>query len=347
MNVFYAINALAAMFGFCLSAYITYSKHAQKPLVCPLQGECDAVVQSAYSRFLGIPLEYLGMSYYGCATFAYLYLSMTPVPPSVEFVFVTYVLTALAFFFSVYLTFLQAFTLRQWCTWCLTSAGVSALIFFIVAYSSTFNWVGFVDLYIHPLQFIATLGMILGVGGTTIADILFFVFLKDLKISSDESTVLKTIGQVTWVGLALLVLASFALYATHPTLLLMSAAHKASVLLLLVILVNAVFLHLMVTPQLVHISFGGEHDHTSGELRFLRQFSFALLTVSIISWYTLFVVYFLGDTLPSLSSIVASYGVLLLLGLGLMQHVERRLVAVKVGMISSGEKFTFPKSAEE
>ena len=326
MQPFYIVNAFGALFGFCLSFHIAHSKAKKQPLVCPMNGHCDAVVQSPYSRFLGIPLEYLGMLYYAISVVGYLILGLSEAMPDATLVFSVYIMSLVGFLFSLYLTFIQAFHLRTWCTWCLESAATSVVIFFLTAYSTTFNWVGFFDSHAIMVRFIAVLGIILGVGGTTIVDLLFYKFLQHLKISVEESEILAFISQVVWMGLALLVLADTILYGTHPELLGL-AVHQAGLCILGITLVNALFLNLLVTPQLVHISFGGVHDHTSGELRFLRQFSFALLSVSLVSWYALLAVYFWSEVPQSLSSIFAMYGLSLLLALVFTQFVERRLAS--------------------
>ena len=329
MNIFYAINACAALFGFCLATSIAHTKRAKKPLVCPLNGSCDDVVHSSHSRFMGIPLEYFGILYYGFATISYGILTVFPVPPSQEFLFITYVMTGFAFLFSLYLTFVQAFTLKKWCTWCLVSAGISTLLFFFVAYTTSFDRRAFIDMHTIALALISSIGLVLGVGGTTIGDILFFSFLRDLKISKDEATILKTVNEVVWVGLALSLVTSVILYSTHPLLLWYRPSHSASMLLLLIIFANALFLHLLVEPALVHISFGGKHEHATGELRFLRQFSFVLLTVSLVSWYTLFVVQFMSAQLSSMSGIIGSYTLALVVALVLSQRIEQRLASGK------------------
>jgi len=317
--------ALVSFLGLLLSLYIANTKRMSKPLVCPIGGHCDAVTHSDFSTFLGIPLEYLGIAYYGLATLAYLWLGVAMISAPVGLPFWVYIVTVLAFFFSLYLTFIQGFVIRQWCTWCLVSAGITALMFFLVASTSTLDWAFHVGEIMPILQFIVTLGLILGVGGTTIVDLLFFSFLKDLRISVEESSVIRTVTQVVWVGLAILLFSNSILYVGFPGLL-ANSAHRASIFVLAIILANAVFLNLLVAPNLVKISFKKTRERRPGELRFLRRFSFTLIAVSLVSWYALFVVYFLGNTSASLSSILGGYGLALLGVFALMVRVDKVLI---------------------
>lgn len=115
--------------GLALAAFIYIRKRREAPLVCPVVGHsCDPVVRSDYSCFLGIPVEILGMLYYAVVAGAYAALA-AGVLASPLLSSLLLGLSAAAFFFSLYLTAVQAFILREWCTWCLISAGLCAVIF--------------------------------------------------------------------------------------------------------------------------------------------------------------------------------------------------------------------------
>lgn len=131
----YFIVIAAAGVGFFISRHIARKKKDGKPLVCPIGFECDTVVRSAYSRIAGIPLEYFGMAYYALIAAGYAFLYAVPtllVPPALSFG----VLAASggAALFSLYLTGVQLFALKQWCSWCLASATLCLVIFVGVWY---------------------------------------------------------------------------------------------------------------------------------------------------------------------------------------------------------------------
>jgi uncharacterized membrane protein len=119
--------------GFFIALYIYKHKKANtQPMVCPLDFDCHAVVHSDYSRFLGIRVEVLGMIYYGYVVLAYVLIlgyQNGLVSSNSILTFPIYFLSPLAFAFSIYLVSVQAFVLKNWCTWCIISAAISTLIF--------------------------------------------------------------------------------------------------------------------------------------------------------------------------------------------------------------------------
>ena len=114
--------SIIAIIGFTLATYIHFHKRTQTPLVCPIGHECDAVIHSDYSKFIGFPVEVLGMIYYAIIVAGYL---MYPGQMTLQ------ILSGAALGFSVYLVSIQLFVLRQWCTWCLFSAALCTAIFIL------------------------------------------------------------------------------------------------------------------------------------------------------------------------------------------------------------------------
>lgn len=125
--------------GFLIALYIRHhKKNVEEALICPLKANCDIVIHSDYSRFLGMPVEVLGIVYYGLLAMGY---GLLIIFPSLEMPLVALSLlfaTLCAFTFSIYLILVQAFVLKNWCTWCLISAIICATIFVIDASSSPF-----------------------------------------------------------------------------------------------------------------------------------------------------------------------------------------------------------------
>ncbi len=115
--------------GFSLAYYIYHCKHKKKPLVCPLRASCEFVTTSDYSNFLGIPVEMLGMVYYAaiCALHAIVFVEPTLFTSLTAQI--SLCVSTVAFLFSLYLISVQAFVLKQWCTWCVCSALLCAAIF--------------------------------------------------------------------------------------------------------------------------------------------------------------------------------------------------------------------------
>lgn len=143
----YLIIIFVSFGGFLLSLYIRHKKVAKEALVCPLKFDCETVIFSDYSKLFGIPLELLGMTYYLIVAVSYgIFLGLSglggglmsiEIPQIIIFGILS--LTIVAFLFSLYLTFIQAFALKQWCTWCLISAGLCTTIFSLAVLASPYN----------------------------------------------------------------------------------------------------------------------------------------------------------------------------------------------------------------
>ncbi|HEY4490255.1 MAG TPA: vitamin K epoxide reductase family protein [Candidatus Paceibacterota bacterium] len=131
------IIVLLGFSGFLLANYIHDTKRTSTPLVCPLEGNCETVIHSDYSKFLGIPVEVLGVLYYSVITLAYFLFAFFPSSMPEVSLYFTLILSLIAILFSIYLTAIQAFILKHWCTWCLISAGISSVIFIISYYISS------------------------------------------------------------------------------------------------------------------------------------------------------------------------------------------------------------------
>ena len=133
----YVLVIFLSFGGFNIARYIRHhKKNVEEPLVCPLRANCDHVIHSDYSKFLGMPLEILGMVYYGLLAVSYGLIIIFSVfdPPIIDSILL-FIVTC-AFIFSLYLTLLQAFVIKNWCTWCLISFVICATIFILASSAS-------------------------------------------------------------------------------------------------------------------------------------------------------------------------------------------------------------------
>lgn len=132
------ILILLGLTGFLLASYIHDKKSKKKRLICPRKSDCNSVISSDYSKIFGIPVEALGMFYYAFIAiyhgiFSLIFLNLMSFPHSFYLILNSYIfvfcLSLGATLFSLYLVFIQAFKIRQWCLWCIGSAIISILIF--------------------------------------------------------------------------------------------------------------------------------------------------------------------------------------------------------------------------
>jgi uncharacterized membrane protein len=289
MSVFFFLTFLVALGGMGLAGYIYKTKARQENLVCPLDGHCDAVVQSQYSKFIGVPVELMGVAYYGVTALLYILFVLSVVPYTPFFSLVMVLLGLSGGLFSVYLVSIQAFVLKQWCTWCIGSAFLSLLIMLLSFFGSGLSFVPILVEYKALVVILHALVAALGVGGALITDVFFFKFLKDYRIANDESETLKTFSQIMWAALTGLIVTGAALFLTNVDGYLASSKFITKMIAVLVIGVNGGVLNLLISPRIQEITFGGKHVHHEGELARLRKFAFATGAISISSWILVFI----------------------------------------------------------
>ena len=138
-TIFRVLIALFALGGFFVARHIyKHKKPENTPLVCPANFDCEGVVHSDYSKFLGIHLEVLGMFYYGFIFLAYTALIFTPESLPALLVLILFTSAMGAFLFSLYLIGVQFFILKKGCLWCFVSAFISISIFILNVFAYDF-----------------------------------------------------------------------------------------------------------------------------------------------------------------------------------------------------------------
>ncbi len=120
---------LCALSGFCIALYIYLHKRRRKeaPLVCPIGHTCDSVIHSRYARVLGMEVTLLGMAYYGMIAGAYKLMIYEFILPAIVYQLLVFASIS-GFLFSLYLLSIQAFVLKNWCSWCVISAALTTVI---------------------------------------------------------------------------------------------------------------------------------------------------------------------------------------------------------------------------
>lgn len=313
----------AAFAGFSIAFYIRNKKHKNEHLVCHVGSDCSAVVHSDYSKFFGIPVELLGMVYYGWTAIGHgLLLAFPEFLPSWSALFLL-TLSLIGFLFSAYLIFIQAFALKQWCTWCIFSACLCTVIFGSALFSFGAEVVSLLVRNQSIIIILHAVAMAIGLGAATLTDIFFFKFLKDFKISEGEADVMRTLSQVIWFALALVVATGLGLFIPEAGELVQSSKFLVKIIVVSVIIINGAILNLYITPRLSQISFGKEHEHKPGELHHIRKVAFALGGVSITSWYTAFLLGSLRSVSLPFFSLFALYLVVIAAGIIGSQIMEQ------------------------
>lgn len=121
-NLLYVLGFI----GLLDTAYLIYHKIKGTDVACPFFPKewCRKVQYSKQSKTFGIPNSFAGFAMYlGIIILAYLQSRGSVGAWPLQF------LISFGFAFSMYFTFVQAFVLRAFCTWCVISAINFTLMF--------------------------------------------------------------------------------------------------------------------------------------------------------------------------------------------------------------------------
>jgi len=128
MKKLYIAAALLSLLGLADALYLTVEHVTGQSVKCTIISGCSEVLSSPYAVVAGIPLAALGAAAYftvfslaTLAAFGYRAAGtlLTPV-------------IAAMFFVSIWLIYLQAFVIREFCQYCLFSAAITTALLVIV-----------------------------------------------------------------------------------------------------------------------------------------------------------------------------------------------------------------------
>jgi uncharacterized membrane protein len=126
-------SLILAFCGLADSAYLAEHVASNTPVICNIQGlsDCNTVIESQYSHIFGIHLADLGVLFY----------SILFVLAALEIIifdaFLRRVLQAgslVGILASLYFVYQQAFVIRAFCVYCLTSASITLFILFFASF---------------------------------------------------------------------------------------------------------------------------------------------------------------------------------------------------------------------
>jgi uncharacterized membrane protein len=316
--------------GFILALWISHKKKKKEPMVCPLTGECGQVINSRYATFLGIDLTSIGMAYYVVITVVYGLMLVWGSLAGPEVIFIVLGVTTFAFLFSLYLIGIQAFILKRWCTWCLFSASLCALIFIVTISGIQIDVTALLAQYKGLIVLFHAIAAAIGVGAVTITDVFFFRFLKDYRISHDEAATMQVLSNVIWFALGLLVLTGIGLFVPNAAELLAVPKFLIKQLLVLVLIGNGIMLNLVIHPRLVHISFGEAKVDHPGEMHHLRRLAYASGGISIVTWYSVFILGSLRNIPLSFGQLFSIYAILVAVAIAGSQYMDYLMTHKKI-----------------
>jgi len=142
-KIFFFFILLFALFGIIDAGYLTYEHYQQVIPPCtvnrflPIFSDCGKVLRSSYSVMFGIPLSVAGVFQYSfllIITVSLLIIKKSGLKP--KFVrMLTYLLalqSMIGTIFSLYFIYIQLVIIKSICLYCMLSAFISFVIFFLV-----------------------------------------------------------------------------------------------------------------------------------------------------------------------------------------------------------------------
>lgn len=128
MRKIYILASVLALLGLADALYLTIEHLTGQTVRCTILSGCSEVLSSQYALVAGIPLAAVGAAAYFTvfslavlALFGYRIAGKTLTP-----------LVIAMFFVSVWLFYLQAFVIRQFCQYCLISAAITTCLLVLV-----------------------------------------------------------------------------------------------------------------------------------------------------------------------------------------------------------------------
>ena len=126
--------ALLAPVGLLAATYVFVAHSLGYALFCPFATGCDAVQASPHAAFFGIPVSFLGML--GFATYIALAIAgLRSAPGARWYLHALLVLSVVEVGFTAYMAYLQLTVIRAICSWCMLSAGITAVLALVVLYA--------------------------------------------------------------------------------------------------------------------------------------------------------------------------------------------------------------------
>jgi len=128
MKKLYAVAALLSLLGLADALYLTIEHVTGQSVRCTILAGCSAVLSSPYAVVAGIPLAAIGAAAY-FAVFSLAILTLFGYSSAGK---VMRVLVVLMFLVSLWLIYLQAFVIREFCQYCLLSALITTTLLVVV-----------------------------------------------------------------------------------------------------------------------------------------------------------------------------------------------------------------------
>ncbi len=115
-----------ALIGIADSFYLAHASYTGSSISCALLEGCNTVARSSFSRIFGTPLSYFGLIYYLYMAGLAAFLAYDPDSRGQRLGALVY--AAIGVIFSIYSFYVQAFLIKAFCIYCLTSDVLTVIL---------------------------------------------------------------------------------------------------------------------------------------------------------------------------------------------------------------------------
>lgn len=312
---------ISALGGLLLTLYIKKHKYSENHLVCPVDGNCEELTSGRFSKFLGIPAENLGIVYYLSIILIYTSVIFQAAPAWLLTLGV--LMTGIGFAFSMYLSVIQMFVIKQWCTLCLGSAAIAFLMMVLAFIGYDYNFLEFIFTYRDLLKWIFVGAVAIGTVITTLHARIFISFLKDFEISRKEEARLEMFSHTSWLMLGIAFLSGIALALTDVYREYVDGDEFVVMIIIMGLLIAyEVIVNMIISPRLIGMHFGDHPELDDHAHSIQRKVAFGFMGVGVVSWYALLVFTVFDFFNYSSGQLFVAYGILVILAVAVTMLVE-------------------------
>lgn len=170
-----------------------------------------------------------------------------------------------------------------------------------------------------PSTIVHVIGVVLGMGGALVSDMLFSFFSKDKRLNNTEIFTLSSISKLVSYSLFAIAVSGIAIFLSDPTKYIQSAKFLSKMSILSVLLINGYILNKKIWPHLLKNDF-----FTKERERPVRRLAFACGAVSVTSWLFVCTLGILDKVSASYISIIGLYTGILLAGILIALRIEKK-----------------------
>ncbi len=163
------------------------------------------------------------------------------------------------------------------------------------------------------------IGVVFGMGGALVSDLLFSFFSKDKELNNTEISILVILKKVVLYGLYIIIVSGAAIFLSDIERYTHSTKFLAKMSILSILLVNGVILNKYIWPHVLNRNF-----FTLDKERNIRKLAFVCGAISVISWLSLCTLGVIKKLNMSYWSIILIYALIILFGMIVSLFIEKR-----------------------